>query len=354
MKSNGKKKKNISRREFVRGAGAGSAALAGASALSVFPARAQSGGPAIPDQWDLEADLVVIGSGAAGLPAAIRAANEGASVIVVDANYDVGGHALLSGGNVALGGGTSLQKKYGIEDSPDLLFQDLTDWSVVESNGMPDYRYNDRGIQRALADNEALTFEFLVENGVVFEDKAPDTQGGHAIGISAPRENHTIRDRKPSLESPSGSGGTNLMRPLEASARKKGVRFLLNYHMDVIFREAPTSGRVLGIEASYAPTLLPGTTTPLKSYRSQGNIDMNAPTVTVKARKAVMIATGGGTGNVNFRRMFDPRLTEEIQYGGASRPRMRAESWPEWPSGPRSGARPTRPSSETALSGNAT
>ena len=318
MKFNQKEKKKISRREFVRGAGAGSAALAGAGALSASPAQSQQrDSSAIPEQWDLEADFVVIGSGAAGLPAAIRAANEGASVIVVDANYEAGGHALLSGGNVALGGGTSLQKKYGIEDSPDLLFQDLTDWSVVESNGMPDYRYNDRGIQRALADNEALTFEFLVENGVVFADKAPDTQGGHAIGISAPRENHTLRDKKPSLESPSGSGGTNLMRPLEASARKKGVRFLLNYHMDVIFRETPSSGRVLGIKASYTPTILPGTTTPLRSFRSQGNIAMDAETVTVKARKAVMIATGGGTGNVEFRRMFDPRLTEEIQYGGA-------------------------------------
>ena len=183
----------------------------------------------------------MIGSGAAGLPAAIRAANEGATVIVVDANYDIGGHAILSGGNVALGGGTPAQKKYGIKDSPDILFRDLTDWSIVESNGMPDYRYNDRGVQRALADNEAATYEFLVENGVVFEDKVPDTRGGHALGISAPRENHTLRNQVPGLESPSGSGGTNLMRPLEASAREKGVKFLLNYHMDVIFRETPTS-----------------------------------------------------------------------------------------------------------------
>ena len=33
--------------------------------------------------------------------------------------------------------------------------------------------------------------------------------------------------------------------------------------------------------------------------------------LTIRARKAVIIATGGSTGNVNFRRMFDPRLTEE-------------------------------------------
>ena len=295
-----KKKKGLSRREFVQGAGAGTVAIAGASALPTLKAQ-KSGPSAIPEQWDLEADVVVIGSGAAGLPVAIRAANQGATVIVVDANYDIGGHAILSGGNVALGGGTSAQKKYGIEDSPDTLFRDLTDWSIVESNGMPDYRYNDRGVQRALADNEAATYEFLVENGVLFEDKVPDTRGGHAIGISAPRENHAVRNQKPGPFSPSGSGGTNLMRPLEASARKKGVKFLLNYHMDVIFRETPTSGRVLGIEASYTPTILPGTTTPLKSFHSQGNIEMKAETVTVKARKAIMIGTGGHTGKPGER-----------------------------------------------------
>ena len=67
------------------------------------------------EQWDLEADVVIIGAGATGLPAAIRAADAGASVIVVEANYDVGGHAIVSGGNVPLGGGTSAQKKYGID-----------------------------------------------------------------------------------------------------------------------------------------------------------------------------------------------------------------------------------------------
>src|SRR6185436_10914062 len=99
--------------------------------------------------WDLEADVIVIGSGAAGLPAAIKAVEGGASVIVVETNYDVGGHAILSGGHMALGGGTSAQRKYGIEDSPDTVFSDLTDWSIVQPNGAPDYRYNDRAVMRA-------------------------------------------------------------------------------------------------------------------------------------------------------------------------------------------------------------
>ena len=37
----------------------------------------------------------------------------------------------------------------------------------------------------------------------------------------------------------------------------------------------------------------------------------NGATRNFRARKAVIVATGGSTGNVNFRRMFDPRLTEE-------------------------------------------
>ena len=326
MSSSKKAPRAISRRDFVKGVAAGAVTIPGVGMLTGFSngtTPVQGSVPTAasaftaPDSWDLEADVVVIGAGAVGLPAAIRAADAGASVIVVDTNYDTGGHAITSGGNVPLGGGTSAQKKYDIEDSPDLVFKDLTDWTIVETNGMPDYRYNDRAVQRALADNSAPTYEFLVENGVEFADIAPDVSGAHAVGISAPRENHTLWSEGQSLESPAGAGGTSLMRPLEASARKKGVQFLMNYHMDVIFREDPTTGRVLGIEASYTPTILPGADTPLKGFNTDGNIDMSAPTVTVKANKAVIIGTGGNTGNVNFRRIFDPRLTEEFQLGAS-------------------------------------
>ena len=109
-----------------------------------------------PERWHVEADIVVVGSGATGLPAAIVAREAGCSVVVVEAEGDIGGHAITSGGNVPLGGGTSVQRQYGIEDTPDLLFRDLTDWSVVGPNGFPDYRYNDREIIRAFADHSAV------------------------------------------------------------------------------------------------------------------------------------------------------------------------------------------------------
>jgi predicted oxidoreductase len=308
------KAKRVSRRDFVRNVGLG---VAGAGALPALNLQAQQTQPTgAPSQWDLEADVVVIGSGATGLPAAIRARDAGASVIVVEANYEIGGHGLLNGGQVPLGGGTSHQKKHGVEDSPDLLFKDLTDWTVVETNGMPDYRFNDRGVQRALANNEAQAFEFLLENGVVFSDEPPGVGGGHAVGLSAPRMHYAIWDKGQSWESPRGGGGTTIYRALENSAKLKGVKFLLNYHMDTIYREGSSSGRILGLKASYTPKFLPGSTTPMKPFRSDGLIELSGPTVAVKAKRAVIIASGGNSGNVNIRRIFDPRLTETYQLAG--------------------------------------
>ena len=112
-------------------------------------------------------------------------------MIVVEANYDVGGHAIISGGNMALGGGTSAQKKYNIPDSPDTVFSDLTDWSVVQPNGTPDFRYNDRAVMRAFADHCAIAFEFLLENGVKFADKAPDNRARRRLAI--PRRGRIMR-----------------------------------------------------------------------------------------------------------------------------------------------------------------
>jgi succinate dehydrogenase/fumarate reductase flavoprotein subunit len=247
--------------------------------------------------WHQDADVVVIGSGATGLPAAIAAIEGGASVIVVEANWDVGGHAAISGGNLALGGGNSRQEAAGIVDSADLVFSDLTDWSVVEANGAADYRYNDREIIRAFADNSAPTVEWLMTHGVVFVDIPPDNRGAGATGNSAPRENHLAAmdwvqwqtgKAQPPERQATTSSGIGLVRPLEATARRLGVQILLQHRMTSIIREERTAGRVLGITATHEGT-----------------------TVNIRARRGVVIATGGSSGNVNFRRMFDPRLTEE-------------------------------------------
>jgi succinate dehydrogenase/fumarate reductase flavoprotein subunit len=282
----------LNRRDVLRSGGV--VALT-AGVVSVNPAAAQV--PQTPADWDSEVDVVVIGAGATGLPAAIVAREAGASVILLEAEKDIGGHAITSGGNVPLGGGTSIQKKYGIDDSPDLLFRDLTDWSVVEPNGFPDYRYNDREIIRAFAENSAPAFEWLVAHGVVFVEKAPDAFGGTSVGNSVPREMHSAVMNWPMVQTgqmadaglqPILSSGNGLMRPLEAAAKQAGVGILLEHKMGAIYRQSPNSGRVLGVA-----------------------VNTKAGNLNIRAVKAVIIATGGSTGNVNFRRMFDPRLTEE-------------------------------------------
>ncbi len=283
---------SLNRRDLLISSGAAAAA---SSVAAVSPVSAEV--PQVPAKWDREADVVVIGAGATGFTAAIVAREAGLSVVMLEAEKHIGGHAITSGGNVPLGGGTSVQKKHGIKDSPDLLFRDLTDWSVVEPNGFPDYRYNDREIIRAFADNSVPTFEWLVAHGVIFVDKAPDGAGGNSVGNSVPREMHcavmnwpmvqTGKPADPSIQA-TKSSGNGLIRPLEVAGKKAGVEILLEHRMTAIYRQSPNSGRVVGVA-----------------------VDAKGSKLNIRAHKAVIVATGGSTGNVNFRRMFDPRLTEE-------------------------------------------
>ena len=99
-------RKGVSRRSFMTttvAAGAGGGLLAKAG-----PAQAQM---ASHTEWDYEADVVIAGGGCAGLTAAIRARDLGASVIVIDQNYDLGGRMLHSGAFLSLGGGDAIQKR---------------------------------------------------------------------------------------------------------------------------------------------------------------------------------------------------------------------------------------------------
>lgn len=146
-------------------------------------------------------------------------------------------------------------------------------------------------------DHSAPTLEWLLTHGVIFIDIPVDNRGAGATGNSAPRENHlaamdwvqwqTGKPQPPERQATTSSG-IGLVRPLEAAARKLGVEILLRHRMTSIVREERTSGRVLGITATN-----------------------ETGTLNIRARRGVIIATGGSSGNVNFRRMFDPRLTEE-------------------------------------------
>ena len=88
---------NLGRRDFLRKAAAWTAAVgAAASSRSLWAAE---------QRWD----LVVVGAGTAGLPAAIFASRRGARVLLIDTAADIGGTLHLANGQVSAAG-TSLQK----------------------------------------------------------------------------------------------------------------------------------------------------------------------------------------------------------------------------------------------------
>ena len=273
------RKPSISRRDFIRNATAAGISIGAVGEFSNSQSSAAQGRV----KWDRVADVVVVGAGAAGLPAAIAARDQGASVIVIDSNYDIGGHGILSGGNIPIGGGTSLQKKYGIDDSPDLVYLDHT------NHKNPLGKYCDRDLIRVWADENVPTFNFLIENGVRFIDRPPIFINGGSV----PRNFVTEVYSDDMKETINGRNGSGLVRPLEKSARSKGVEFLLRHKLVRIVRENPSAGRVLGIAA-----------------------DVDGKELRIAANRGVILATGGHSSNVEFRRMFDPRLTEEYQTAG--------------------------------------
>ncbi|TPM59359.1 FAD-dependent oxidoreductase [Mesorhizobium sp. B2-2-4] len=275
----------VSRRSLLK-AGAGIAAAGVASSI-LQPSIANAADPRV-------ADIVVVGCGSAGLGAAVAAAEAGASVIVLEAQPHIGGRGIVSSGNIPLGGGTPAQMAAGIADSPDLLYRDLTDWSIVQANGFPSYRYNDRELIRAFADVNVDLYNFLVRHGVVWTTSRPDNVGGNEVGNSVNRMMHTaimnyvsVRTGLPVAASQqrTTSQGPGFIYPLEAAAKARGVKILLNYRLESLLR---TKAGVVGVVAS-----------------NQGRL------VNIQARKGVVIASGGGNGNVEYRRQFDPRLTAE-------------------------------------------
>src|SRR5262245_12392568 len=206
----------VNRRRFL---GQGAAGV-GAVAIGASGAEAQQNGQANNIRWDFTADVVVIGAGVAGLPAAITARDHGASVIVVDSNFDIGGRGILSGGRIHLGGGHGLQQKFGIKDSADEVFRD---W-VRFDNGVS--RYSDRDLVRVFANENVATYDFLIDNGVQFIEKPIGPEAASTV----PRTFVTVEWHVPSevIAPHHQRNGSGLVRRLADSARKKGAQILLH------------------------------------------------------------------------------------------------------------------------------
>ena len=114
-------------------------------------------------------DLIVVGGGSAGLPAAIFAARRGARVLLLEHADTLGGSLWVATGQMSAAG-TQLQRERGIEDSPDLHFEDVMRISRGTANP---------GLVRLAVDHAAETFDWLVAEGFEPLREHPITGFGH-------------------------------------------------------------------------------------------------------------------------------------------------------------------------------
>lgn len=76
--------------------------------------------------WDDECDLLVVGCGCAGAATALKAAEDGATSVIVIDRFDGGGASQQSGGILYLGGGTTVQQEVGVDDSVEAMVDYLS------------------------------------------------------------------------------------------------------------------------------------------------------------------------------------------------------------------------------------
>ncbi len=116
-----------------------------------------------------ESDILVIGAGIAGTSAAISAAENGGDVILLEADDMIGGSSVFASGLYNIGA-TSVQKEYGIQDTPDAFY----DWLV--SRGKSPVQ------ARVMADNSQVAVDFLTKLGVSFGE--PTVASGSEVARS--------------------------------------------------------------------------------------------------------------------------------------------------------------------------
>ena len=282
-------KNPLTRRQFMKG----TAVIAGGGvAVGVLGARspAEAAAAQIPKKWNGQADVIVVGSGPTGLPAAVAAVDRGASVLLLEQSSTVGGCGVIAGGILNIGGGTRVQKLNKIEDSPDLLFQKLSNYKDPAS------KRQDPALLRAYCDYNPGIVDWLEDRGVRFMDSITRAGSGGSLHRSA--YHHLWWDKEGPgaafLKTPDGIvNGAGLIMPLEAYARKKGVKILLEHKMTRIIRQERTAGRVLGVEVQAGKK---------KLY--------------FRAKKAVILGTGGWKGHKFLRALFDARITGDLAASG--------------------------------------
>jgi flavocytochrome c len=222
--------------------------------------------------WDEKTDIIVIGSGLAGLAAAIEAAQAGASVVVLEKMKVIGGNTRISDGALAAPG-NYLQKKQGIEDSPELFYDDMLRAGL---------NLNHPELVRIVAQRAAETIEWTRnELGVRYLDRL-DKFGGHSVARSLTTRSHS---------------GVEIIKAQKARLVQLGVdirtRCLL---AGFITKSNGTTVGGVDIRVNY--NFPDGTSGTLKK---------------IGANRAVILATGGYGNDLSFCKLQRPGLDDSIQ-----------------------------------------
>ena len=212
----------------------------------------------IPKKWDYEADVIIVGAGTAGLPAAVVAAEAGAKVAILELmSYCASSLALVNVGPAFAG--TDVQKEQGVDDSPEQYYKD----GVELAKGVPE-------MWRVYTDNQLDTYYWCKKIGVKFGE------------LFAPPA-HT-RKRGFFVK------GSDMLRVLEKTAKEKGVEILFLHRATRLITD-PQTGRVLGLKVR------------AKDSKEEKNF---------KARKAVIITTGGFGRNHEMVEEYGPEFVDWI------------------------------------------
>lgn len=126
----------------------------------------------------MEADVVVVGAGAAGLSAGLKAVQDGKNVIILEKMGVIGGASAMAGSGT-MATGSTWQKEDGYEDSPEQLVEDMME------NG---HNKNDRATVELFANTIGEAFDWLVdENGaaVPYQRSGEPTRSYSGVGRGA-------------------------------------------------------------------------------------------------------------------------------------------------------------------------
>ena len=156
----------------------------------------------------IETDVVVIGSGATGMAAALTAAEGGAKVIMFEKQRSLGGTSNFFEGSFAVE--TEMQRELYVTYTRDEAFKNLMEYSHWRANAR---------LVRAFVDESAASIAWLQKQGVVFTEATTLSPGGY-------RTYHNVKGY-----------GEALIKALALKVKEKGVDVRLATPVTKILRE---------------------------------------------------------------------------------------------------------------------